>query len=191
MLHLSLSSFQFDECILTWMPLRIRKIWSHLRFNPGANNCSSLLLFLCLRWYVFWSSKFSAALISECITYLVLINGARAGSAGLTFLQFCNLNSFRIKFILGFSIFMGLSIPQYFNEYTAVNGYGPVHTRARWVWFNPTTFISLSKPFDNQSFSYKQKGLTVSFELSCFSSMTWSTCLSRPNRLLLDFWLCS
>lgn len=56
-----------------------------------------------------------------------------AGSAGLSFLQFCNLNSFRTKFILGFSIFMGLSIPQYFNEYTAINGYGPVHTRARWV----------------------------------------------------------
>lgn len=28
---------------------------------------------------------------------------------------------------------MGLSIPQYFNEYTVVNGYGPVHTGARWV----------------------------------------------------------
>jgi len=56
-----------------------------------------------------------------------------AGSAGLGFLQFCNLNSFRTKFILGFSVFMGLSIPHYFNEYTAVNGYGPVHTHARWV----------------------------------------------------------
>jgi len=55
------------------------------------------------------------------------------GSAGLGFLQFCNLNSFRTKFILGFSIFMGFSIPQYFNEYTAFKGYGPVHTRARWV----------------------------------------------------------
>jgi len=28
---------------------------------------------------------------------------------------------------------MGLSIPQYFNEYTAIHGYGPVHTGARWV----------------------------------------------------------
>lgn len=56
-----------------------------------------------------------------------------AGAGGLSFLQFCNLNSFRTKFILGFSFFMGLSIPQYFNEYTAVNGYGPVHTGARWV----------------------------------------------------------
>jgi len=28
---------------------------------------------------------------------------------------------------------MGLSVPQYFNEYTSVAGYGPVHTGARWV----------------------------------------------------------
>ncbi|KAD2803909.1 hypothetical protein E3N88_37286 [Mikania micrantha] len=57
---------------------------------------------------------------------------AYVGSAGLGFLQFCNLNSFRVKFILGFSIFMGLSIPQYFNEHAALRGYGPVHTKARW-----------------------------------------------------------
>ncbi|GJM97101.1 hypothetical protein PR202_ga14002 [Eleusine coracana subsp. coracana] len=52
--------------------------------------------------------------------------------AGIGFLQFCNLNSFRTKFILGFSLFMGLSVPQYFNEYTSVAGFGPVHTRSRW-----------------------------------------------------------
>ncbi|XP_059462035.1 putative nucleobase-ascorbate transporter 10 [Corylus avellana] len=38
-------------------------------------------------------------------------------SAGFGFLQFCNLNSFRTKFILGFSFFMGISVPQYFREY--------------------------------------------------------------------------
>ncbi|ONM10977.1 Permease I [Zea mays] len=57
---------------------------------------------------------------------------AYVGMAGVGFLQFCNLNSFRTKFILGFSLFMGLSVPQYFNEYTSVAGFGPVHTRARW-----------------------------------------------------------
>lgn len=56
-----------------------------------------------------------------------------AGGVGVSFLQFCNLNSFRTKFILGFSIFLGFSIPQYFNEYTAIKGYGPVHTSGRWV----------------------------------------------------------
>ncbi|KAM3261795.1 hypothetical protein ACQJBY_052469 [Aegilops geniculata] len=54
------------------------------------------------------------------------------GMAGIGFLQFCNLNSFRTKFILGFSLFMGISVPQYFNEYTSVAGFGPVHTHARW-----------------------------------------------------------
>lgn len=57
---------------------------------------------------------------------------AYVGAVGLSFLQFCNLNSFRTKFILGFSIFLGLSVPQYFNEYRTVSGYGPVHTNARW-----------------------------------------------------------
>ncbi|KAK7270226.1 hypothetical protein RIF29_23221 [Crotalaria pallida] len=38
-------------------------------------------------------------------------------SAGLGFLQFCNLNSFRTKFVLGLSFFLGISIPQYFAEY--------------------------------------------------------------------------
>ena len=57
----------------------------------------------------------------------------RAGACGLSFLQFCNLNSFRTKFILGFSFFIGISVPQYFNEYASVSGHGPVHTGARWV----------------------------------------------------------
>ncbi|GJN40371.1 hypothetical protein PR202_gb29578 [Eleusine coracana subsp. coracana] len=68
------------------------------------------------------------------------------GACGLSFLQFCNLNSFRTKFILGFSLFMGLSVPQYFNEYTSVAGYGPVHTGAR--WFNDMINVPFSsKPF--------------------------------------------
>ncbi|KAM7280111.1 hypothetical protein ACFE04_007245 [Oxalis oulophora] len=48
-------------------------------------------------------------------TYCILLG--YVCSAGLGFLQFCNLNSFKTKFILGFSIFMGISIPQYFREY--------------------------------------------------------------------------
>ncbi|XP_051192631.1 nucleobase-ascorbate transporter 6 [Lolium perenne] len=67
---------------------------------------------------------------------------AYVGSAGLGFLQFCNLNSFRTKFILGFSLFLGLSVPQYFNEYTSVAGFGPVHTRAR--WFNDMVNVLFS-----------------------------------------------
>ncbi|XP_075100313.1 nucleobase-ascorbate transporter 6 isoform X3 [Nicotiana tabacum] len=71
---------------------------------------------------------------------------AYVGAGGLGFLQFCNLNSFRTKFILGFSVFLGLSVPQYFNEYTAVAGYGPVHTHAR--WFNDMVNV----PFQSKAF---------------------------------------
>jgi len=71
---------------------------------------------------------------------------AYVGAVGLCYLQFCNLNSFRTIFILGFSFFLGLSVPQYFNEFTAVAGHGPVHTGAR--WFNDMINVPFSsKPF--------------------------------------------
>ncbi|CAA2983651.1 nucleobase-ascorbate transporter 6-like isoform X2 [Olea europaea var. sylvestris] len=71
---------------------------------------------------------------------------AYVGTGGLAFLQFCQLNSFRNTFILGFPIFMGLSVPQYFNEYTAIKGYGPAHTTGR--WFNDL----INVPFSSGAF---------------------------------------
>ncbi|KAK6123356.1 hypothetical protein DH2020_042894 [Rehmannia glutinosa] len=68
------------------------------------------------------------------------------GGGGLSFLQFCQLNSFRNKFILAISIFLGLSVPQYFNEYTAIKGYGPAHTSGR--WFNDIVNV----PFSSEAF---------------------------------------
>ncbi|XP_077233468.1 nucleobase-ascorbate transporter 7-like [Tasmannia lanceolata] len=65
-------------------------------------------------------------------------------SAGLGLLQFCNLNSYRTKFILGFSFFMGLSVPQYFNEYTAAAHHGPAHTGSR--SFNDMVNVIFSSP---------------------------------------------
>lgn len=74
-----------------------------------------------------------------------------SGGVGLSLLQFCNLNSFRTKFIMGFAFFMGLSVPQYFNEYTAVASYGPVHTGARWVWSRKPSYTIFF--FDSLSFN--------------------------------------
>ncbi|KAJ8758970.1 hypothetical protein K2173_003208 [Erythroxylum novogranatense] len=87
-----------------------------------------------------------ASIPAPIVAALYCLFFAYVGSAGLSLLQFCNLNSFRTKFILGFSVYMGLSIPQYFNEYTAVNGYGPVHTGAR--WFNDMVNV----PFSSEPF---------------------------------------
>lgn len=87
-----------------------------------------------------------ASIPAPIVAALYCLFFAYVGSAGLGFLQFCNLNSFRTKFILGFSIFMGLSIPQYFNEYNLIHGYGPVNTGAR--WFNDM----LNVPFTSAPF---------------------------------------
>lgn len=107
------------------------------------------LLYVLMIHYVN-AGKFGAVFASipaPIIAALYCLFFAYVGAGGLSFLQFCNLNSFRTKFILGFSVFLGLSIPQYFNEYTAIKGYGPVHTGARWVCSNQLTviFSSLSK----------------------------------------------
>ncbi|KAG6401686.1 hypothetical protein SASPL_138550 [Salvia splendens] len=68
------------------------------------------------------------------------------GVGGLAFLQFCQLNSFRNKFILAVPTFLGLSVAQYFNEYTAIKGYGPTHTSGR--WFNDIVNV----PFASKAF---------------------------------------
>ncbi|KAI7734477.1 hypothetical protein M8C21_030285 [Ambrosia artemisiifolia] len=95
------------------------------------------------------SCKFGAVFASipaPIIAALYCLFFAYVGGVGLSFLQFCNLNTFRTKFILGFSVFLGLSVPQYFNEYEAINGYGPVHTSSR--WFNNIVNV----PFSSEAF---------------------------------------
>lgn len=87
-----------------------------------------------------------ASIPAPIVAALYCLFFAYVGSGGLSFLQFCNLNSFRTKFILGFSIFMGFSVPQYFNEFTAIRGYGPVHTGGR--WFNDM----INVPFSSEAF---------------------------------------
>ncbi|KAF8013921.1 hypothetical protein BT93_I1703 [Corymbia citriodora subsp. variegata] len=77
--------------------------------------------------------KFGAVLASiplPIVAALYCVLFAYVAAAGLGLLQFCNLNSFRTKFVLGFSLFMGLSVPQYFEEYLFNTGNGPVHTRS-------------------------------------------------------------
>ncbi|KAB1226780.1 putative nucleobase-ascorbate transporter 10 [Morella rubra] len=78
--------------------------------------------------------KFGALLASiplPIVAALYCVFFGYVSSAGLGFLQFCNLNSFRTKFILGFSFFMGLSIPQYFREYYHTSS-GHVHDSSGW-----------------------------------------------------------
>lgn len=55
-------------------------------------------------------------------------------AVGVSFMQFANKNSMRNIYIIGLSLFLGISIPQYFNEYTSSAGHGPARTNAGWVF---------------------------------------------------------
>ncbi|KAJ7566678.1 hypothetical protein O6H91_02G114300 [Diphasiastrum complanatum] len=65
-------------------------------------------------------------------TYCVL-DGVLA-AVGISYLQFTNLNRTQNLFIIGFTLFMGFSVPQYFYEFRITAGHGPVNTHA--TWFN-------------------------------------------------------
>nr|DAD37076.1 TPA_asm: hypothetical protein HUJ06_007717 [Nelumbo nucifera] len=60
-----------------------------------------------------------------------------ATAIGISFIQFTNNNSMRNLYILGLSLFLGISIPRYFIEYSFSAGHGPVKTSGGWfndIW---------------------------------------------------------
>ncbi|CAA6657539.1 unnamed protein product [Spirodela intermedia] len=58
--------------------------------------------------------------------------------------QLCSVNSFRTIFILGFSLFLGTSVAQYFREYCLVAGHVPANTGSR--AFNDIVNVVFSSP---------------------------------------------
>ncbi|KAH9574840.1 hypothetical protein CY35_01G080500 [Sphagnum magellanicum] len=73
-----------------------------------------------------------------CITFGMVVG------TGLSVLQFTNMNMTRNIFVVGISIFLGLSVPQYFSEFTLRSYHGPVHTHGR--WFNNILNIFFGSP---------------------------------------------
>ncbi|KAF3794134.1 Nucleobase-ascorbate transporter 1 [Nymphaea thermarum] len=87
---------------------------------------------------VFASIPFPIFAALYCVLFGLL------ASLGLSFLQFTNMNSMRNMFISGLSLFLGLSIPQYFNQTWLSTRHGPVHTKAS--WFNCILNTLFSSP---------------------------------------------
>lgn len=82
-----------------------------------------------------------------------------AAAIGISFIQFANKNSMRNIYVLGISLFLGISIPQYFVMNTDITGHGPVRTPAGWV----RTITS-----HDPSLSFCDMHLTVDFRImSC------------------------
>ncbi|KAG2687893.1 hypothetical protein I3760_09G070400 [Carya illinoinensis] len=83
-------------------------------------------------------------------------------SVGLSFLQFTNMNSLRNLFITGVAFFLGLSVPEYFREYTANALHGPAHTSAGWfndflntIFFSSPTVAMIVAIFLDNTLDYK------------------------------------
>ncbi|MCI07897.1 nucleobase-ascorbate transporter 1-like, partial [Trifolium medium] len=65
-------------------------------------------------------------------------------SVGISFLQFTNLNSMRNLIIIGLTLFLGISVPQLFNQSSSPSRPGYVHTKAG--WFNAFLNTIFSSP---------------------------------------------
>ncbi|KAG5526292.1 hypothetical protein RHGRI_032542 [Rhododendron griersonianum] len=131
--------------ILQNSPLRsfgTNAIWK----QKSGSDISRIHAFLCHFWIL---TCFSKSSLNACFTFnfllkFTVIYHSGAASAGIGLLQFCNLNRLRTKFVVAYSIFMGLSITQYFYGYIVTSGHGPVHTNAH--WFNTIVEIIFTSP---------------------------------------------
>ncbi|KAH7848616.1 hypothetical protein Vadar_005170 [Vaccinium darrowii] len=65
-------------------------------------------------------------------------------AVGVSFIQYANTNSLRNIYVLGVSLFLGISIPQYFTMHTDGSGHGPLRTSAG--WFNDIVNTLFSSP---------------------------------------------
>lgn len=118
--------------LIYWSWSRCRQIWSCFCFNSISNICCIVLCSIRPRRYdivIAYFKTFSPRNLIYCNGFYRL----NSGSVGLSFLQFTNMNSMRNLFITGLSLFLGISIPQFFDEYWTPNRRGLVHTNAGWV----------------------------------------------------------
>ncbi|MED6160299.1 DUF1279 superfamily [Stylosanthes scabra] len=106
--------------------------------------------------------KFGALFASIPFPIFAAVYCVLFASVGLSFLQFTNMNSMRNLFITGVALFLGLSIPEYFREYTIMAHRGPAHTRAGWfndflntIFFSSPTVALIVAVFLDNTLDYK------------------------------------
>lgn len=101
---------------------------------------------------------------------------------GISNLQFTDMNSTRNLFIVGFALYMGLSVPQYFSSFDAANGHGVIQTGSS--GFNGEPVVSALHCHvmltTHQSYVYAAAHLleyTISWRMTvsrtCVAAWTW------------------
>ncbi|WOL17052.1 hypothetical protein Cni_G25841 [Canna indica] len=108
---------------------------------------------------LFASIPFSIFAAVYCVLFGIV------AAVGLSLLQFTNMNSMRNLFIVGVSIFLGLSVPEYFFRYTEGAQHGPSHTRAAWfndyintIFSSPPTIALMVAVFLDNTLDFKDTG---------------------------------
>lgn len=113
-----------------------RKIRRLLCFHPAPDlRCHILHSIRHCRWVA--SHPIATRFICKFGTVNPFFWGV-AVAVGISFMQFANSNSMRNHYVLGVSLFLGISISEYFVLNTSGDGHGPVKTGGGWV--------SLTKP---------------------------------------------
>ena len=69
-----------------------------------------------------------ASLPQAMVSGLFCVMFSIIAAIGISQVQFIDLNSPRNIFILGFGLYMSLSVQDYFTSYTAKNNQGPIQT---------------------------------------------------------------
>ncbi|CAL8465374.1 g4910 [Coccomyxa elongata] len=71
-----------------------------------------------------------ASLPQAMVSGLFCVMFGLIAAVGISQLQFTDMNSPRNIFITGFGLYLSLSIPDYFTQYTTKNNHGPINTGA-------------------------------------------------------------
>ena len=131
-----ISQINNESLLLSFSDVMCRKVWSCVCIHTFPHICRALLHSLWPCGYVTSLSEIPIPLNSSSFinnyAFCFLVCSA---AVGISFLQFTNMNSMRNLIIVGLTLFLGISVPQFFNEYWNPSHHGLVHTNAGWVSF--------------------------------------------------------
>ena len=122
-----------------------REIRSCVCIHTLPNICCIILRSLWPCWYAIVSFYAYLIMFFHVSGLILFTNFLFSASVGLSFLQFTNMNCMRNLIITGLSLFLGISIPQFFIEYWNPTHNGLVHTNAGWVSTHYTNLSVLER----------------------------------------------
>ncbi|RVW50465.1 Nucleobase-ascorbate transporter 3 [Vitis vinifera] len=147
--HLACSDFRVSNSLLPNLVRQITAPFENVGLLGLTHIGSRRVVQISTAFMFFFSifGKFGAFFASIPLPIFAAIYCVLFGivaATGISFLQFANSNSMRNLYVLGLSLFLGVSISQYFVSHTTTDGHGPVKTDGG--WFNDILNTIFSSP---------------------------------------------